>query len=105
MAGIWGLLLAVPLSVYIIHAVASIITLATGSAAPQCGAAYPQHAASRSPARLRRTGVRRSQRSTRLRACARRYRVAGMMTKAHAVVQGEAIPGVYAPPGATQDRN
>jgi len=38
---------------------ASIITPAAGSAAPQCGAAYPQNATPRSLARPRRTGVRR----------------------------------------------
>jgi len=36
--------------------------IATGSAAPQCGAAYPQNATLRSLARPRRTGVRRSHR-------------------------------------------
>ena len=43
-------------------AMALIIIPATGSAAPQCGAAYPRNATPRSLARPRRTGVRRSQR-------------------------------------------
>jgi len=38
------------------------MTPAAGSAAPQCGAAYPQNATLRSLARPRRTGVRRSHR-------------------------------------------
>jgi len=57
------------------------LTPATGSAAPQCGAAYPQNATPRSLARPRRTGVRRSQRPRGLKRVRSPVR---LMIKAHA---------------------
>ena len=76
-----------------------------GSAAPECGATYPQRATPRSLARLRRTGVRSSQcpmRPSRLRSphcgsdgtSAPRYDAAGMMIKARDTEPGQGLEDV-----------
>jgi hypothetical protein len=60
-----------------------IIIAATGSAAPQCGAAYPQNATLRSLARPGRTGVRRSQRPSGLRPVRSPVRLGGDYDQGH----------------------